>query len=98
MNWEVLRQAKNLLCRTAVNFLFFGIMFLYWDEFNYLGYIGGTIGGFLLSLAAFPTIFTQEKMDERTRGWWIIWVLLDHIFSILFIVIVQPQIDNLFII
>lgn len=61
MNWEVLRQAKNLLCRTAVNFLFFGIMFLYWDEFNYLGYIGGTIGGFLLSLAAFPTILPKKK-------------------------------------
>ena len=61
MNWNVLRELRTIICNTIVSFLFLGIMFSYFDEFNYLGYIGGIVGGFLISLAAFPTILPKKK-------------------------------------
>ena len=61
MNWEVLGQLRTQLCCIIGIIVFLSIISSFSTGVDYLGHIGGIIGGFFLSLAAFPTILPKKK-------------------------------------
>ena len=61
MNWEALAELRTQLCCIIGIIVFLSIISSFSTGVDYLGHLGGIIGGFFLSLAAFPTILPKKK-------------------------------------